>query len=49
MLNWFKNTLLANNTISQEDLNLITVVDKPTEVLETISDYYRKLEKINAS
>jgi len=45
LLNWFKNTLLANNTISQEDLNLITVVDKPTEVLETISDYYRELEK----
>ena len=49
LLNWFKNTLLANNTVSQEDLNLITVVDKPTEVLETISDYYRKLEKINPS
>jgi uncharacterized protein (TIGR00730 family) len=45
LLSWFKNVLLANNTISPEDLNLITVVDKPTEVLETISHYYQEFSK----
>ncbi len=42
LLNWFKDRLLADNTISPEDLNLITVVDKPKEVLDTILNYYKK-------
>ncbi|MEK8017981.1 MAG: TIGR00730 family Rossman fold protein, partial [Candidatus Parabeggiatoa sp.] len=36
LLNWFKDRLLADDTISPEDLNLITVVEKPKEVLDTI-------------
>ncbi|HAI68203.1 MAG TPA: TIGR00730 family Rossman fold protein [Gammaproteobacteria bacterium] len=42
LLNWFKDRLLANDTISPEDLNLITVVEKPKEVLDTILNYYKK-------
>ncbi|MDM8560913.1 TIGR00730 family Rossman fold protein [Candidatus Parabeggiatoa sp. HSG14] len=42
LLDWFKNTLKTHNTISPEDLNLITVVDKPNEVLDIIFNYYEK-------
>jgi len=42
LLNWFKDRLLADDTISPEDLNLITVVEKPKEVLDTILNYYKK-------
>jgi len=42
LLNWFKDRLLADNTISPEDLNLITVVDEPKEVLDTILNYHNK-------
>jgi uncharacterized protein (TIGR00730 family) len=42
LLDWFKNTLIIHNTISPEDLNLITVVDKPNEILDTIFNYYEK-------
>ncbi len=39
LLDWFKETLLAHKTISPDDLNLITVVDEPKDVLETINSY----------
>ncbi len=39
LISWFKNTLLTNNTINSEDLNLITIVDKPSEVIETILNH----------
>ena len=42
LLNWFKDRLLADDTIGPEDLNLITVVEKPKEVLDTILNYYKK-------
>lgn len=42
LLNWFKDRLLADDAISPEDLNLITVVEKPKEVLDTILNYYKK-------
>jgi hypothetical protein len=42
LLNWFKETLLAHNTIKPEDLDLITVVDEPQQVLDTIFEYDEK-------
>ena len=36
LLNWFKDTLVANKTIKPEDLNLLTVVDTAKEVVDTI-------------
>ena len=39
LITWFKNTLLTNNTINSEDLNLITIVDKPSEVIDTILNF----------
>lgn len=40
LLTWFKDTLLQYQTISPDDLNFITVVDEPKQVLDTIFNYY---------
>lgn len=40
LITWFKNTLVTNNAINSEDLNLITIVDKPSEVMQTILNHY---------
>ncbi len=40
LLDWFKQALLTNNTISASDLDLIQVIDDPSEVVKAIFDYY---------
>lgn len=40
ILDWLKDTLLAHGTISREDLEIFTVVDKPKDVLLTIKKFY---------
>jgi hypothetical protein len=40
LLSWFKNTLLSENTISAEDLDLAIIVNRPEEVVNAIFDYY---------
>jgi len=40
MLDWFKQTLLAQGMISAADLELIQVVDEPEKVVEVIFDFY---------
>jgi uncharacterized protein (TIGR00730 family) len=42
LLEWFKQTLVAEGVISVEDLKLFTLVDEPAEVLETIFRYYER-------
>jgi len=42
LLNWFKDSLLNDQTISPNDLNLITMVDNPTEILDILSTSYEK-------
>ena len=44
LLEWIKNTLLAQKTISKEDLNLFKMVDTSDEVVETILDFYKGKE-----
>jgi uncharacterized protein (TIGR00730 family) len=41
MLDWMRGSLLANGLISPEDLDLMTVVDDPAEVVEAIFDFYQ--------
>ncbi len=41
LIEWLKNRLLAENKISQADLALFQVVDKPAEVIEKIVDFYK--------
>lgn len=40
LLAWFEDTLVAENTINPEDMNLITVVDKADEVVDAIFSHY---------
>jgi uncharacterized protein (TIGR00730 family) len=38
LLDWIKSTLLTRKLISPEDLDLITVLDKPEDVVKTIKE-----------
>lgn len=42
LLDWIKNTLLEEGTISPKDLDLISIVDTEDEVLEVINNFYKK-------
>lgn len=41
LIDWMKNTLISEGTISSIDLDLISVVDTPEEVLKIINDFYK--------
>ncbi|MDR0477370.1 MAG: TIGR00730 family Rossman fold protein [Desulfobulbaceae bacterium] len=36
LVNWLKDTLLANGTIAKEDLSIFTILDEPREVVDYI-------------
>jgi uncharacterized protein (TIGR00730 family) len=40
MVNWFKEALLAEGTISPDDMNLIQVIDEPKSVVDAIFKHY---------
>ncbi|TGO03461.1 decarboxylase [Candidatus Thiomargarita nelsonii] len=40
LLDWFKDQLVAHKTIKPADLDLITVVEKSSEVVDTIFNFY---------
>ena len=40
LLKWFKDTLVKEGVISESDLDLFVVLDKPQEVLDAIFRYY---------
>lgn len=43
LLDWVKSTLLhQENNIDEEDLDLINIVDTPTEAVQVIDDFYAK-------
>lgn len=42
LMDWIKNTLVNEGTISLDDLNLISIVDTEDEVLEVINTFYKK-------
>ncbi len=41
LLDWFKNTLVAEGTIAAEDLDLFQVIDDPKEVVDAILNFYK--------
>ena len=40
LLDWQKHTLIAEGMIDPNDMNLITVVDRPDDVVKAIFDHY---------
>lgn len=41
LLDWIKNTMVTNATISPDDIELISLVDTEEEVVEIINEFYR--------
>jgi len=41
LINWFKNTLCAENVIQKSDLDLFKIVDTPEQVIEEIQIFYK--------
>ncbi|SDX17215.1 hypothetical protein SAMN05444411_103265 [Lutibacter oricola] len=42
LMDWIKNTLIEEGTISASDLDLISIVDTEDEVLDVINTFYKK-------
>lgn len=42
LIDWFKNSLIAEGTISPEDLDLFKIIDDPKAIVDEIFDYYEK-------
>jgi len=40
LLDWFRTRLVAENAIMSRDLDLITIIDDPEQVVTTILEYY---------
>lgn len=40
LLDWFKQTLVSEGFISPEDMNLVKIIDEPSEVVNAIFRYY---------
>ena len=45
-LEWLRSTVLAGGCISEEDLDLLRVCDRPDEVIEAVQKWYTKHEVI---
>ena len=43
-LHWLKNTVLARKFISEDDLDLLRICDRPDEVINMIQKWYQKQE-----
>jgi hypothetical protein len=42
MLDWLKEKVLADGNISQKDLDIFTIVDKPKDVVSAIKKFYQR-------
>jgi len=42
LLSWFKTQLVQEGTISEEDLDLYIVVNKPHEIVDAIENFYKE-------
>jgi uncharacterized protein (TIGR00730 family) len=48
MMDWVDKTILAEKCVSQEDLDIVQIVDTPEQVLKVVKDFYAKEKrKIN--
>jgi hypothetical protein len=42
LLDWFRNRLVEEGMISPEDMDLIQLIDNPTDVVDAIFNHYEK-------
>jgi len=43
LLHWFENTLVPENVISPEDMDLVQLIDSPKEISAAIFNHYEKM------
>jgi len=43
LLSWFKESLVTEGTINEEDLDLMQIIDSPEEILEAIFSHYQEV------
>ena len=41
LVDWFKNTMVTEGTISASDLDLVSIIDEPQQIVDAIFDHYR--------
>lgn len=44
LIDWFRNSLLAHGTISEDDMAIFRVLDDPDEIVDAIFDHYEGIE-----
>ena len=44
LIDWFRNTLVTEGTISASDLDLFSVTDSAEEAVDTIFDFYEGVD-----
>ncbi|MHA8069505.1 TIGR00730 family Rossman fold protein [Aquirufa ecclesiirivi] len=42
LMDWIKNTMILHGNINEEDLDLFSIVDTPTEAVRVIDEFYAK-------
>ena len=42
LVDWFRNTLLTNNMIKEEDFDIFHIVDTADDAVKIIKDFYKK-------
>ncbi len=45
LIEWFKQSVVAEKNIDAEDLDIFVVVDKPEDVIKAIKNFYKKKKK----
>jgi uncharacterized protein (TIGR00730 family) len=41
LIDWFSNTMVKHGTIDEKNLELLQIIDEPSDVVKAIFDYYR--------
>lgn len=44
LIDWFRAQMVANNTIDENDLNLIQIIDEPVQIVDAIFAFYEARE-----
>jgi len=45
LIKWFKNQMVAEGTIREEDLDLFQIADTPEQIVEAVEVFYRERER----
>ena len=49
MLDWLRSSLLGNNMIAEQDLELVQLIDEPANIVDAIFAFYEALDIENTN